>query len=342
MRTHGGNTFQSPQMLDFSANINPLGMPEAVQRAVTDSVRDCVRYPDPDCTELIRALAEFEQHPAEQIVCGSGAADLIFRIVHAILPHHALLCAPTFSEYEAALREVGCAVQEYPLNPVTDYQPDDRILSALTEKTDIVFLCTPNNPTGRRIPPALLKQIADRCRETGSVLVSDECFLWFSADAEQYSLRRFLHGHCIILNAFTKLFAMPGLRLGYALCGSAAMAEKLRGSGQFWSVSVPAQAAGLAALQLPDWIPETVRLVTAERAFLSEELRKSGVYVYDGDANFLLLRAPSDFAERMKQHRILIRKCADFHGLTDAHYRIAVRTHAENLALISAVREEYK
>ena len=180
MRTHGGNIYLSSQMIDFSANINPLGMPDAVRKAVMESAQNCVHYPDPCCTDLTRALAEFEQFPTEQIVCGNGAVDLIYRIAHAFHPRHALLLAPSFSEYAFAMREVGCSVAEYTLNPEQDYQLDDGVLSAITAETDIVFLCTPNNPTGQRIPPELMKQIAERCRETGTYLVSDECFLRFS------------------------------------------------------------------------------------------------------------------------------------------------------------------
>ena len=341
MRIHGGNICHLTEMHDFSANINPLGMPEAVRRAVTDSVKACEHYPDPQCTDLIHALAEYEQIPEAQIVCGSGAADLIYRIVHAFKPERALICAPTFSEYAAALHEAGCAVTEYPLNPMRNFQPDDGLLSALSDDTDMVFLCTPNNPTGQLIPPALLHQIAEKCRKQNILLVSDECFLRFSEHAAQCSLRLYFSEKCIILNAFTKLYAMPGLRLGYALCGSDLIAGKLRETGQFWSVSVPAQAAGIAALTASDWIPDTVRYVSAERKYLSEMLRKSGMFVYESDTNFLLVRATADFADRMKRHGILVRSCSDFRGLTDAHFRIAVRTRAENRALIAAVREEY-
>ena len=105
---------------------------------------------------------------------------------------------------------------------------------------------------------------------------------------------------------------------------------------------MPAQAAGIAALQVQDWIPETVQYVSQERTFLADALQKAGLYVFNGAANFLLVRAPADFADRMEQHGIMIRRCNDFHGLTDEHFRIAIRTHDENLAMIVAVREEYK
>ena len=341
MRVHGGNPAVCAEKLDFSANINPLGMPEAVRKAVILSAADCVHYPDPDCTALVRALADAEQIPAAQIVCGSGAADLIFRIAYAFRPQSALICAPAFSEYASALHEIGCAVTEYPLYAGKQYQLDAGFLSAVTDETDMVFLCTPNNPTGQRIPPALLAQIAAQCRKHRALLICDECFLRFSADAGAYSLRPHWHETCIILNAFTKLYGIPGLRLGYALCGSEQLAARLRGTGQYWSVSVPAQAAGIAALQVPDWIPQTVCYVRTEREYLIRSLRECGITVYDSAANFLLLRADARFAAQMEASGIIVRKCTDFHGLSDAHFRIAVRSHRENLALIAAVREVY-
>ena len=341
MRMHGGNVYRHAGMLDFSANISPLGMPEAVRRAVTESAAECAQYPDPHCTALTAAIAEFEACSPAQIVCGNGAADLIFRIVSAFRPRHALLCAPTFSEYAHALMQNGCSITEYPLDPARDFRADEGILSAISDDTEILFLCTPNNPTGQLIAPALLRNISEICAERHILLVCDACFLRFCKDAEAYSPRPYLRENGIILHAFTKLFAMPGLRLGYALCGSPETAETLRNTGQFWSVSVPAQAAGIAALQCTERIQQTVQYIAQERAFLADGLRGSGIRVFPGAANFLLLTAPADFAEQMEQRGIIVRKCTDFHGLSDSYFRIAVRTHEENETLLAAVREVY-
>ena len=341
MRTHGGNIYRHAGMLDFSANISPLGMPEPVRRAIRESAADCIRYPDPDCTALTAAIAGFEACAPTQIVCGNGAADLIFRIVSAFRPRRALVCAPTFSEYAHALMQYGSSITEYLLDPARDFRPDDSILSAVTDETDMVFLCTPNNPTGQLIDPALLRKISEICAERKIPLVCDECFLRFCADAAAYSLRPYLQGYCIILHAFTKLFAMPGLRLGYALCGSPETAETLRNTGQFWSVSVPAQAAGIAALQCTEHISKTVQFIAQERAFLADGLRASGIRVFESSANFLLLTAPADFKKQMAQRGIMVRTCADFHGLSVTYFRIAVRTHEENERLLAAVREVY-
>lgn len=339
MKIHGGNIYTNPEMLDFSANINPLGMPDAVRNAIMDSAADCTHYPDPHCTALTQCIAEYEQIAPSQIVCGNGAADLIYRIAHAFRPKHALICAPTFSEYAFALKETECSVTEYPLDPANIFQLDEGILSVISDQTDIVFLCTPNNPTGRLISPELLKKIAEQCLKKHTLLVSDECFLRFTESPAQYSLRPCWNENCIILNAFTKLYAMPGLRLGYAVCGNRSLAERVRGTGQYWSVSVPAQAAGTAALRETDWIAKTVSYVAAERLFLEDILRTCGLTVYPGAANFLLLKADPGFAARMQKHGILVRSCSDFRGLSSAYFRIAVRTHEENRKLLAAVRE---
>lgn len=342
MRIHGGVLPENTEMLDFSANINPLGMPDSVRDAIMQSAAECVYYPDPYCNALIQRISDYEQFPALQIVCGNGAADLIYRIAHAFHPRNALICAPTFSEYAFALREVGCTVHEYYLHNENHFVLDDSFLSYINDNTELVILCTPNNPTGQLIVPEMLSRIAEKCRKYDVLLVCDECFLRFVEHAERYSLHCFMHSKCIILNAFTKLYAMPGIRLGYALCGDVLLADRLRQTGQYWSVSVPAQAAGIAALDVKNWIPDTVQYVNSERDFLTQSLRSSGFFVYDGAANFLLIHAPSDFAEHMEKYCIRVRKCTDFHGLSDNYFRIAVRTHNENIALISAVREVYK
>ena len=338
---HGGIYTDSSNLLDFSANINPLGMPERVRQAIMDSAAQCTHYPDPDCTALSAAIAQQYRVSADQIVCGNGAADLIFRIVRALKPKHAVICAPTFSEYESALTESGCTVNRFLLWEDLDFAVTSDILEILTPQADLCFLCTPNNPTGRRIAPDLLGRIAKHCARNRIQLICDECFLGFTADAAAHSLRNVLSETGIILSAFTKLHAIPGIRIGYACCGSAETAAQIRNTGQYWSVSVPAQAAGLAALQETGFCERTVGYVAAERAFLSDSLRGCGIRVYSSDANFLLLKADESFADEMYNRNIIVRRCANFVGLTNQHFRIAVRTHPENLRLIRAVQEVY-
>ena len=338
IQQHGGNIYGYENILDFSANINPLGAPESVKKAIAANVADIEKYPDPNCTELRKKLAEHESVTSENIVCGNGADDLVFRIVHALKPRKALICAPTFSEYSRALSEAGCEICEHQLSEPDNFDVDERLPDALDSSFDICFVCNPNNPTGRLIAPEILKTLARKCSENGIVLVCDECFLGFAECGEKYSLRNFLSSGIIILKAFTKLYAIPGIRLGYAVCGDAAAAEKIQESGQFWSVSSLAQTAGIAALDEEEYVRETREYIKAERQYLAAELSNLGVKVYSGAANFLLFRSVPGLCEKLLAEGILIRDCSNFSGLTDGFYRIAVRTHSENEQLIAALR----
>ena len=344
---HGGDVYSARQKmkqepLDFSANINPMGMPPGAVRAAADALQQCTQYPDPLCRELRAALAAYEGIPAEQIVCGNGAADLIFRIVAATHPQRALLLEPTFAEYEQALRSMDCSIAYFPLQESEGFVLPEAFLQQLTPEINLLFLCNPNNPTGRTVSPALLQEIWKRCEEAGILLVVDECFNEFLEHPEQNTLKDVLEtgANAVILKAFTKSFAMPGLRLGYGLCGNRDLAERIFSCGQPWGVSIPAQAAGVAALQEQGYLERMRRLIQTERRWLSENLARLGLCVFPSEANYILFRTETEIPlrERMEQRGVLIRACGNYRGLDDRYYRIAVRGHDENERLIAALK----
>lgn len=337
--SHGGDIYSRHIEHDFSANINPLGMPHEVLQAASAAVCQCVNYPDPRCRELTAAISAHENYPAERIVCGNGAADVIYRIVSALKPHSALICAPGFSEYEKALTERGCAVRKHILKRENGFALTSGILSDITPETDIMFLCNPNNPTGVTVPPELLKSIAGKCRETGTFLVVDECFLDFVEGGAELSAKTLLDENSAVLKAFTKIYAMPGLRLGYALFGSERAAAKVSGCGQAWSVSVPAQAAGIAALRLEGFAGRTAELISGERQFLVSGLRSLGLEVVPSEANFILFRCVFPLDERLAEHGFAIRNCENYDGLGKGWFRTAVRLREENTLLLAAIGE---
>lgn len=344
---HGGDVYSARQKmkqepLDFSANINPMGMPPGAVRAAADALQQCTQYPDPLCRELRAALAAYEGIPAEQIVCGNGAADLIFRIVAATHPQRALLLEPTFAEYEQALRSMDCSIAYFPLQESEGFVLPEAFLQQLTPEINLLFLCNPNNPTGRTVSPALLQEIWKRCEEAGILLVVDECFNEFLEHPEQNTLKDVLEtgANAVILKAFTKSFAMPGLRLGYGLCGNRDLAERIFSCGQPWGVSIPAQAAGVAALQEQGYLERMRRLIQTERRWLSENLARLGLRVFPSEANYILFRTETEISlrERMEQRGVLIRACGNYRGLDDRYYRIAVRGHDENERLIAVLK----
>ena len=335
MNEHGGNIFINDAEYDFSANLNPLGMPVSVKKAVLDNWDLWERYPDPDCTELRKNISEYEAVPAENIVCGNGAADLIYRLVQAIHPQKAVIPVPTFSEYKKALTEYGSTVNEYPMN--YDYLAlNEDFLDKLAENVDMVFICHPNNPTGMCISAELLGKLAERCLKNKIYLVCDESFLGFVENG--FSIKSFLNDYVIVLKAFTKMYAMPGLRLGYALFGSSELAAKVHKTGQFWSVSAPAQIAGIAALKESGYQEKTRELITREREYLQEQLSEMHLMYYPSQANFILFRAEKGLETALLKEKILIRCCGNYTGLDQSYYRIAIRTHEENEILVSALR----
>ena len=329
---HGGNIYTHSVKLDFSANINPLGTPDGILRAVTATADQWAHYPDPSCRVLSVALSEREGYPAEHIVCGSGADDLLFRIAYAFRPKTALIAEPCFGEYRRALEASGCQVLSHRGQKPAFFALSEAIFSEIEKKPDMLVLCTPNNPTGRLIAPALLDAIAKKCEDLGILLVLDICFLSLTAAYAQKLPRT-----AILVNAFTKSHAIPGLRIGYALCPDAETAQKIREQGQFWSVSTPAQAAGLAALQEDAYLENARTLIAEERQYLAKNLTAMGCTVCPSDANFLLFQSEPGLADRLLGQGILIRSCANFAGLDDTWYRIAVRTRPENETLLQAM-----
>lgn len=330
--------------LDFSSNVSPLGVPEGVRDAVAEAVCAADRYPDPLCREVRGAIAEAEQVPAEWCLCGNGSADLIYRAVLAKQPRQALVTAPTFGEYGAALELVGCRVERYPLREENGFVLQEDFLDAVTPETDLVFLCEPNNPTGRTTPKPLLLSVLERCAQTGTLLVVDECFGGFLADPAAHTLAGLLeeYPNLLLLKAFTKLYALAGLRLGYCLCASGPLLSSMRLAGQPWAVSAPAQAAGIAALGEVDYVRQVRALIEAERPRLALELERFGFRVIPGEANYLLFHTPLPLLEPLRRRGILLRCCGNYCGLDGSWYRTAVRTAEENRRLAAALKDILK
>jgi threonine-phosphate decarboxylase len=296
--THGGDVYTArlsgkKAPLDFSSNINPLGMPRAAVRALKKNAASFSAYPDPLSRRLRAALAVRYGVPPEQIVVGAGAADLIYRLTRWKNPARALVVQPTFSEYEKALTEAGAAVDRFYLKP-PDFQLDSSIISCITADAGMLFLCNPNNPTGTLTQPELVAAIVERCRETGTLLVIDECFLGFVDGGASYSAARFLDGcpGLVLLNAFTKTYALAGLRVGFALFSDAASAAEVAALGQCWPCALPAECAALAALSDTSYLEKSRVFIRRERERLEAGLSALGLEVLKGAANYVFFRLP--------------------------------------------------
>ena len=323
-----------------------FGQREPAGPAAGRGERHCCRpasrrpLPDPLCRALRAKLAPHEGIPAESILCGNGAADLIFRLAWAAKPRTALVTAPTFAEYAAALESAGCAVRRHFLQAEVDFAVTDSILSSITPEVDMVFLCQPNNPTGQLTPLPLVERILRRCEACGALLVVDECFLDFLPDCDALTAKALLDSkNLLILKAFTKLYGMAGVRLGYCLCANTALLEAMQAAGQPWAVSSLAQAAGLAALDETAYVAQVRALIAQQRPRLTTGLRALGLRVLDGRANYLLFQGPETLGDALRQRGVVLRSCSNYPGLDGSWYRTAVRTGPENDELLKTLAE---
>lgn len=342
VQLHGGNiwSFDRP-VLDFSASLNPMGMPPTVAEAARNAVAESSAYPDPECRGLRKAISEMDGVPTEQIFCGNGAAELLTRLVLALWPKKAMVTAPTFGEYERALSIIGCKVLYHYLKAEKCFDVEEELLRTIRPGLDLLMLCHPNNPTGRVMEPEQLRRMADFCERRHIWLMIDESFWPLTDGAEVQGCVPLLadHPHLILLRSMTKTYAMPGLRLGYLLTSHGELLDKLERCGQPWSVSLPAQRAGEAACRCTDWAKKGRALMAVERPKLQKALEGAGFTVIPSAVNYLLFRAPGNtrLQEQLLEQNILIRSCASFRGLGPDWYRIAVRTPEENAELMGAL-----
>ena len=339
---HGGEVYDHPGVIDFSSNINPLGTPPAVLEAVAASLPLLSQYPDPYCRELTAAIAQYEGVPQSQILCGNGAAELIFSFCQAMQPKKALVPVPSFSEYRSALDSVGCETLRYPLSRENGFLLDERFLPALEAfDGELLMLCNPNNPTGQVTEKPLMERILAVCEEKQIFLFIDECFLDLTEGGEALSLKEGLAtaDNFLLLKAFTKSFGMAGLRLGYCLSGNERLLARMGKANQAWNVSIPAQLAGTAALKEQAFLSRAREIIHSQRPLMAAALEKMGCTVIPSRVNFLLFYKETELRAPLLDRGYQIRSCANYPGLGPGWYRIAVKLPEQNQGLLGAMEE---
>ncbi len=345
---HGGDIYRCPVEYDFSVNINPLGMPLKSIQAAHEGIVLSGRYPDYRGEKLCRAIARHRAVPEKCIILGNGGAELIYALCHAVRPGRVLAPAPSFHEYAAAVEAVGGKMHYHILRETENFDLDEGILDAITPDTDLFFLCNPNNPTGRMVDKELMHRMIARCGKLGVILCVDESFLPFVGDAAERTILSYMDERqeqetcckLVVIRSFTKIYGMPGLRLGYLTCNDDALLCAIRKNMQPWNTSVPAQLAGLAALEDEEFFAKTHDMLCAERAYLEQELQRGLVdKLYPGCANYIFFRAGMQLFDMLMEQGIMIRDCSNFVGLSKGYYRIGIRSHSENQMLIRRWRK---
>lgn len=339
---HGGDTYRNAVSLDFSVNVNPLGMPDEVEEALHKAVELCGRYPDTEAEKLTAAVSDRLSVPKDYLLFGNGASELFAAVVHALRPRKTLIPVPSFYGYEYAAGMTEGELLYYPLQEKELFLPGERLFQALTEEVELLFLANPNNPTGGLISREYLQKLLTICKTRDIYMVLDECFIDFCG--QEYSMLPELgrYDKLLLVRAFTKTYAVPGVRLGYLLCSSRELLEKVRRQLPEWNLSVFAQAAGRVCAGEREYLEKTVAYVREERQFLTEGLKRLGLRVFPGEAVFLLVYSELSLYRGLLEQGILIRDCENFRGLSRGYYRIAVKSRKDNERLLKAIGELYE
>ncbi|MCR5144113.1 MAG: aminotransferase class I/II-fold pyridoxal phosphate-dependent enzyme [Lachnospiraceae bacterium] len=356
---HGGDIYTQKIEQDFSVNMNPYPVPNSVRECLMSSISKIQHYPDPSQMEFRRKIAEVEQVDVSQVIGGNGASELLLAIARAWMPKKALLISPGFYGYRHAQQSIGCEIVEYQLKEELDFQLQEDYLDLISEEVDLLFLTNPNNPTGRNIAESLLERIMERCHKTKTRVVIDECFLRMSDATGKASWKDWIekYDNLLIVNTFTKLFTLPGVRTGYLISKKENIELVARQLSE-WNMSVLAQDVSAHCCEIllhTDFEEKSLAMIQTEREYLSHALKDLGFRVYPSDTSYILFyvneeeksqkqrnKADRNLYERLLAKKVLIRDCSNFQGLTQGYYRIAVKNHEDNKALIEKIRNCYE
>jgi threonine-phosphate decarboxylase len=329
-------------LLDYSANINPLGHPP-LEDLILREMRGVGHYPDNDYLEFRMAAAKFVGVDPKNIVPGNGSSELMRLFAEVLIEEgdRVVITVPTFGEYETQSRLFGAEIVHVQRGINAPIDPKDFLDDALLEEARAVFICNPNNPTGILHPRSAIADLAERCERAETFLFVDEAFIELSDPDQTVAEMAPKMEHLFVIRSLTKSFGVPGIRLGFGIAGDR-LAEVMNRTRLPWSISSLASAAGAYLLSQNDHLVKSRRVIKEELAWLSGELRRLGLDPVDSSVNFILVGvAPaglrsSELVERMERERVLVRDCRSF-GLGEDYVRVAVRNREENARLVSAL-----
>lgn len=349
---HGGNLQEISEkyqltepLIDFSANINPLGMPKEVQHALSQAVTELGNYPDLRYAKLREAIAKFHEVDKNWVYPTNGAAEAIFNLASVLQTKKLLLLAPTFMEYEGAFRNYQTTFCYFELEE-QDFQVNIEKLIAFAQKEncDAICLCNPNNPTGKVLSKEVLQSLVTFCQAKQIRLIIDEAFIDFT-DEKKNSLVSELENYreLYILRSLTKMYGIPGIRLGYLLTANQRVLNALAERTIPWHINTFADVAGQAALKDRNFIYETKKVIERERHYLLQGLQKfsTTIKTFESDVNYLFFEylGSDNLQEKLIKKGFLIRSCDSFRGLSKKYYRVAVKDHQKNQLLLAALGE---
>ena len=384
MDFHGGNIYKIfrekniKEILDYSSNINPYGIPESLKKRITENLEILERYPDPDYVELRQKLSNLNKVNLSDIILGNGATEIIFLFMKVINPKKILIVSPTFGEYERAVKATEISgdtvslsssngdnknienkkieIEYFELKESDDFKLNiGNLKNELENKYDLLIICNPNNPTGKFLKLAQTEEILKECNKYNTKLFIDEAFIEFLEDGMKESIIN-TEGNkknLFVTRAFTKFFAIPGLRLGYGMYFDKELEKKISEKKEPWSVNNFAEMAGLTVLDDAEYIEKTLKWIAEEKIYMYEKLNKiSGMKVYETEVNFITGKIDEKLfsegvnvkilREKMFEQGILIRDASNFKFLDERFFRLAIKDRASNERVIEAMKEIFQ
>ena len=384
MDFHGGNIYKIfrekniKEILDYSSNINPYGIPESLKKRITENLEILERYPDPDYIELRQKLAHLNKVDMSNIILGNGATEIIFLFMKVINPKKILIAAPTFGEYERAVKamkrvenssilgnsdkkkddENSCGKQKIKIEYFELKENDDfklnihNLKNELEKKYDLLIMCNPNNPTGKFLKLDETEEILKECNKYNTKLFIDEAFIDFLKDGIKESIINTKEDkqNLFVTRAFTKFFAMPGLRLGYGMYFDKELEKKISEKKEPWSVNNIAEMAGLTVLDDTKYIEETLKWIAEEKTYVYEKLNEiNGIKPYKTEVNFITVKIEDNFIlkglnvkilrGKMIEKGILIRDASNFKFLDERFFRLAIKNRKNNDRVIETLKK---
>ncbi len=351
---HGGNIIQmsrnlgveESELLDFSVNINPLGFPENFKKVIIDNINKLSFYPEIYSQSLKEEISAQLSISSDNIAVGNGSTQLIYCLPEVLKLKKAVVVEPTFSEYKKALIRYNCKVETFMLNEVDNFIIDVELLINFLQQRefDALFLCNPNNPNGYLVKTDELKKLSEFMEKSRKFLIIDEAFIDFTGER---SFSSFQYNYIVILKSLTKIFAIPGLRLGY-LKANRTIIESIEKILEPWSVNIFSQLIGIETLKQDKFIENTKKFLEKERDFVVKELSKiKGIKIFPSYTNYLLIKILTSVnVNQLEKYllckKILIRNCSNFYGLDEKFFRISINDRNSNIKLIKELKEFFQ
>ena len=384
MDFHGGNIYKIfrekniKEILDYSSNINPYGIPESLKKRITENLEILERYPDPDYIELRQKLAHLNKVDVSNIILGNGATEIIFLFMKVINPQKVLIVSPTFREYERAIKATERVENSSILGDSNKKEDDDNsyekqkieieyfelkenddfklninnLKNELEKKYDLLIMCNPNNPTGKFLKLDETEEILKECNKYNTKLFIDEAFIDFLKDGIKESIINTKEDkqNLFVTRAFTKFFAMPGLRLGYGIYFDKKLEKRISEKKEPWSVNNIAEMAGLTVLDDTKYIEETLKWIAEEKTYVYEKLNEiNGIKPYKTEVNFITVKIEDKLfskelnvkilREKMLEQGILIRDASNFKFLDERFFRLAIKNRKNNIRVIETLKK---